>query len=492
MTSFLYIRSGVVTVYTTSSGGHTILLAKRKAGEFLGELSFLSKGRHQASATVVAGDHVGGATGEGATVSVIPVERLSRNLISDCALASKFFRMICLELSRAILVPRGSLTSDALDGSGEVESVSRRRLSSLTLAVEKAAEKPLFSDNSRLGTAARAICEMVGVELVSEEQVLASFQCRHAITSGDKKKKKRAGLLVLMADFVSFYAKAFASKTVIAVPVACLVQVALPAKGGTSVRAVEERVQGTISHVFTFSDTNKAQAAGAALKNYLAASSNMSDASRAAHKQRSMAAKQRSGGAMGVRKSPSSSMLRTFVFSNESWDAILSGCSELKKYSHGDVVLHEGQAPDCMYQLLTGAVRVHKVRCPSPPLSLPLFQSLLVFSSLSSVHRSISLVDILSPTPWAAPWPHAYHCQGPRFIATLHDGALFGEISFMLQQTASADVVVHSQAAVVLCLKLEPLRKLLNKDPKLGACFFYYLATVLCPRILAMNDEATT
>lgn len=441
MTSFLYIRSGVVTVFTTNDAGKTIPLARRKAGEFLGELSFLSKGCHRASATVVAGDRVGRDSGEGATVSVIPVERLSRNLISDCALASKFFRMICLELSKSILVPRGSLTSDTLAGAGADGDTPVRRMSSLTLAVEKAAEKPLFSDNARLGAAAKAICEFVGIELVSEEQVLASFQCRHARESPEKKKKKRAGLLVLMTDFVGFFAKAFASKTVVVVPVSCLVQVALPAKGGTAVRAVEERVQGTVSHVFTFSDASKAQAAGAALKNYLVINSNLSDASRAAaKKQRALASQKRpSDGVLGRRKTPSSSMLHTFVFSNESWDAILSSCSELKKCSNGDVVLHEGQAPDCMYQLLSGSVRVKK---------------------------------------------------GPRFITTLHEGALFGEISFMLQQTASADVVVHSQTAVVLCLKLEPLRKLLNKDPKLGACFFYYLATVLCPRVLAMNDEA--
>jgi len=449
MTSFFYIRSGCVTILKTTTSGKKVNLARKAGGEFLGELSFLSKGTHTASASVIAGDGHGPPVADAAVVAVIPVDRLSRNLVSDSALASKFFRMICLDLSKRILVPGGSLTPSDGGGFQKVASmresidVTPRRMSSLSVAVANADKKTLFQGNSRLLSAATAVCDLVGIPLESEEQILISYQCRHQpmATDSEKKKKKKAGILILMADFIGFYAKAFASKTVVAVPVSCLVQVALPAKGGTAVRAIEEKVQGTIVHIFTFSSSEKAHAAGTALKNYLnAGSAKKASAAAKAVTAPKLSHDRPSAGLLGRGRTPSNQMLHTFVFSNESWDAILSGCSELKKYVAGDVVLSEGQEPDCMYQLLSGTVRVRK---------------------------------------------------GPRFITTLHEGSMFGEISFMLQQTASADVVVHSQDAVVMRLKLGPLLKLLNRDPKLGACFFYYLATVLCPRVLAMNEEAT-
>ena len=128
--------------------------------------------------------------------------------------------------------------------------------------------------------------------------------------------------------------------------------------------------------------------------------------------------------------------------SSKDWHLLLMGAVR-RKYRKNEVILHQGDELQRIYQIIHGECTV----------------------------------QVATPT--------GEH----KTLAFLGDDETFGEISFLLGGGAKASVVAHTDTVSLFVIEADYFKRLFNADPRLAGRFFKYLCTVLERRVREPTSE---
>jgi len=117
-----------------------------------------------------------------------------------------------------------------------------------------------------------------------------------------------------------------------------------------------------------------------------------------------------------------------------------------REYSHGDIIIKQGQTPENLFVVVSGNARV--------------------------LQRRTDAINV-------------------EFTGPLGPGDLFGEISFVDNHPASATIVADGDVTAV-CLPGEQLQPLLKGDPALAANLYFSLLTTIAHRLRSTNMHIVT
>lgn len=126
--------------------------------------------------------------------------------------------------------------------------------------------------------------------------------------------------------------------------------------------------------------------------------------------------------------------------------SLLDDISVQREFSHGDIIIKQGQTPESLFMVVSGNARV--------------------------LQRRTDAINV-------------------EFTGPLGPGDLFGEISFVDSQPASATIVADGDV-VAVCLPGDQLNPLLQGDPALAANLYLSMLTTIAHRLRSTNMHIVT
>lgn len=142
---------------------------------------------------------------------------------------------------------------------------------------------------------------------------------------------------------------------------------------------------------------------------------------------------------------------------------------ERRRCAVGDVIIAEGQPPGALFVLLGGRVRVER--------NLRVRARYVASGGQVSVGRAAGGTE---------------YVDQPVQLARMGAGAIFGEISLLLEDASASASVIAEEASEIVRVDWSRLDSLLASNPDLRSRFYQSLAITLARRLRSTNKRVTT
>jgi|GEM_PF-889922 len=142
---------------------------------------------------------------------------------------------------------------------------------------------------------------------------------------------------------------------------------------------------------------------------------------------------------------------------------------ERRTFAHGDVIITEGQPQGALYVLLSGRVRVER--------------NLRVRARYVAAGGRVAIGRVDAG---------AEYVDQPVQLARMGKGAIFGEISLLLEESQASASVVAEEAAEVVRVDWSMLNGFLDANMELRSRFCQSLAITLARRLRSTNKRVNS
>lgn len=444
-TSFYLVKYGQVRVEFFGAVIRTI-----REGTIFGDSSILEPlGRHEHSIYIAETNCM---------IQAIDPNLLSAMLASDPRLAQRFFS----HLARDLVDRLSQQHAKSQPQLGKRRKRSRAQLTRSRSRLVKQLTTRGSKDNKD--------------ERDSEYCTLFSLTGNHLVI-----KEYRAGMVVsgipsngtlyVSSEYVCFYSKVFSYKSKVAIEMHDILDVAC--KTGKLVLQISKRKK---EFVFRFKDDGAEEDA----RSLISSLRSSRPASQQPRKRRGTTGG--TGGASGSEEQAPQQVAvgmpklgdggegqgdakpwEKLALSAEDWEMVLQGAKSLK-FKPGETVLEQGKKYQRIFQVVKGKCQVEQLKDPMENSGKD------VPAAEDEATLPMSLTDSTSLA------------RNVRVLTTMSPGEMFGEISFVRGNAASASVraLTHAQVCVI---EGTAINRLVQVHPALGAKFLHYVCSVLAFRL---------